>query len=317
MNDRQLNDLPPIAAGQPPSGYFVLTVAESAARGPDLATLLRIIRSDWVFIVVTGIVFAVSSAGVSLTLSNEYEASILVAPVASDEEVSIGKMSGALGALAGLADFDFGSRSDAKVQALATLRSKGFAREFIESKSLMPVLFENEWITRVAAWWTPENGPTLDDGVKKFTTDVLRIIEDKRTGLVTVSVRWYSPELAAAWANQFVASVNARLRQEAIRDADKNINYLSREAERTESVEIRRSIYRLLEAQVNNAMLANVRPDYAFKVIDAARAPDPKNKVAPRRAILAISGSVLGMILATIIVLWRRRELLHSPAMSD
>jgi uncharacterized protein involved in exopolysaccharide biosynthesis len=110
-----------------------------------------------------------------------------------------------------------------------------------------------------------------------------------------------------------VAKANARLRAEAIREAEQNLRYLTRESERTESVEVRRSIYSLIEAQVNSAMLANVRPDYAFKVIDPAHPPDPKNKVAPQRALLAIAGGLLGAILAGLLVLWRQRTSLGGP----
>ena len=317
MLDYQAEEPPRIGGGSPPNGYFVLVVPEPAGTGPDVATVLRVLRSGWRTILLSSVIFGVASAAASLALRNEYEASALVAPVASDQGGMgaglRGQLGGSLGGLAALAGVDLGAGSGAKEQAMATLTSKGFSREFIESQALLPVLFDERLRVVPHGWGGNYDAPSLDDGVKRFTRDVLRIVEDKRSGMVTVRVRWYSPELAAAWANQFVAKANARLRAEAIREAEQNLRYLTRESERTESVEVRRSIYSLIEAQVNSAMLANVRPDYAFKVIDPAHPPDPKNKVAPQRALLAIAGGLLGAILAGLLVLWRQRTSLGGP----
>ena len=69
--------------------------------------------------------------------------------------------------------------------------------------------------------------------------------------------------------------LNYHEQQLAINDATKSINYLREELNKTSVVELQQAIYRLLEkAQTKKIMLANVRDQYAFSVIDSAKVPE-------------------------------------------
>lgn len=83
------------------------------------------------------------------------------------------------------------------------------------------------------------------------------------------------------------------------------MKYLNGELESASSVELRQSIHRLIEAQVQTIMLANVRQDFAFRVIDPAVVQDADHYVSPRRALLAFMGIVLGGFLGLSISLVR------------
>jgi hypothetical protein len=138
-------------------------------------------------------------------------------------------------------------------------------------------LFSDRWDRNGGRWQLGAKQPTLDEAVRKFTKTVRFSREDHTTGLVTVAVEWYSPDLAARWANGLVSMVNERLRTEATRNADHSIEYLNKELAKTNVVEIRQAIYKVIEEQVNNAMLANVQREYAFRVIDPAVPPPSSN----------------------------------------
>jgi uncharacterized protein involved in exopolysaccharide biosynthesis len=56
-------------------------------------------------------------------------------------------------------------------------------------------------------------------------------------------------------------------------------------------------------------MLAEVRQDYVFKVVDPAIAPDQKSK--PQRALIIIIAGFLGGILGMVIVLYRSGKKSH------
>ena len=70
MTDPQPHDLPRSIGGQPPSGYFVLVSPDSGGAGPDLATVLRVVRSGWLTILVVGVVTAAVTWGGSLLLKD-------------------------------------------------------------------------------------------------------------------------------------------------------------------------------------------------------------------------------------------------------
>ena len=156
-----------------------------------------------------------------------------------------------------------------------------------------------------AKQWRPDKKPpTLGQAVDRFTDGVVSIEEDRKTSLVTVTVDWYSPQLAAQWANGLVEMVNERLRADAIRSAQSSLEYLDKELAKTSVVEIRQAIYRMTEEQVSNAMLANVHREYAFRFVDRAVPPEMKN--SPKRRVMAAVGAAVGLFLGTMVVYLRR-----------
>jgi LPS O-antigen subunit length determinant protein (WzzB/FepE family) len=101
-----------------------------------------------------------------------------------------------------------------------------------------------------------------------------------------------------------VEMVNERLRAEAIRNADLSIDYLNKELAKTNLVEMQQAIYRLIQNQVNSAMLANVQREYAFRVIDPAVAPE--TRVSPKRTVMTLVGGATGLFVGVIWVFARR-----------
>jgi uncharacterized protein involved in exopolysaccharide biosynthesis len=67
---------------------------------------------------------------------------------------------------------------------------------------------------------------------------------------------------------------------------------------------MQQAIYRLIQNQVNNEMLANVEHEYAFRVIDPAVAPE--TRVSPKRTIMTLVGSATGLFFCVIFVFVRR-----------
>ena len=119
---------------------------------------------------------------------------------------------------------------------------------------------------------------------------------------------WSDPELAAKWANDMVASANARLREKAIEESQRSIEYLKREGEKTNVVAVQEAIGKLTEEQVKSVMLANVRDEYAFKVIDPAVMPEYRDIVRPRRALMLALGLVMGSLFGMMVAFGREYQ---------
>lgn len=293
----------------PPSGYFVVVPQRQEDDEVSLRKLIAILMMSWRILLGAAFLGAAIAAVVSLLMRSTYRAQVLVAPLAQSTGGLGSALRGQFGGLAALAGIDLGSSGGRKEEAIATLAAAGFARDFIAAENLMPVLFADQWDTKENRWKSNEDAPTVEAAVTKFTRSIRSISEDRKTGLVTVRIDWYSPDLAARWANRFVEMANERLRTDATRNAERSIEYLNKELARTEVVELRQAIFRLIEEQVNNAMVANVQREYAFRVIDPA-AP-PEIRVRPKRTVMVIFGAVIGF-LAGLMLIYVRRELLVS-----
>lgn len=288
----------------PPAGYFVVVPQTQAEDVVNLATIFTILGNSWKALISAALLGGITAALISLQMRSLYRAETLLAPVTQNSLGAGDALRNQFGGLAAFAGIDLGTSGGRKEESFATLNSQGFARSVILNENLMPILFADRWDSKANRWRERAKQPTLEDAVKKFTTSVRTIAQDRKTGLVTVSVEWYSPQLPARWANRIVDMVNERLRTNAIRDADLSIAYLNKELTKTNVVEMQQAIYRLIQNQVNNEMLANVEHEYAFRVIDPAVAPE--TRVSPKRTIMTLVGSATGLFFCVIFVFVRR-----------
>ena len=188
------------------------------------------------------------------------------------------------------------------IEAIAVIRSREFARAFIEDFDLVPAFFHEEWDAANGAWIgeDPEEWPEIRDAIKYFQDNVLNVSEQLETGLVTLAVEWTDPEVAAEWARELVVRLNDRLRARALKEAEANVTFLQTELGQTSVVTLQQSIGRLLEGELQKLMLARGNEEVAFRVIDAAS--PPKQRVRPKRALIAVVGTMLGGMLAVFVV---------------
>jgi uncharacterized protein involved in exopolysaccharide biosynthesis len=150
----------------------------------------------------------------------------------------------------------------------------------------------------------PSKVPTLWKANQFFKKDIRSVTEDKTSGVVTLKIRWKNPAQAASWANDLVKMANEYLRNKAIAEGERNISYLNDEAAKTNIVELRQSIYALIQQEINTEMVARGREEYALKVIDPAYPPEkPSSLGVPTLAVL---GLLIGGILSLVVVLLRR-----------
>jgi uncharacterized protein involved in exopolysaccharide biosynthesis len=273
-----------------------MSTAESSL---PLAHVLRVVRRRWKLWVGVVVVAALAGLVASLIIPRRYEAEVVALPRGSDRSALLGTLSGQLGGLAALAGLGSG-QSGQRAEALQMLQSNLLAREFIQENKLLPLLYASDWDARRQAW----NGHvrTLNEGVALFDHRIRSVLEDRRTGLVTVRVTWKDPVQAAAWANELVRRANDSLRERAVARAQASIAYLKREARNADAVEIQQTLYHLMEEQYKTLLLANVSDDYEFSLIDPAVAPDPEQYAFPRKALFTFGGFFFGIVLVLTLI---------------
>ena len=276
-----------------------------------LEQLLPAMARGWRLLLVSFISVTALAVIAAFIIPARYRAEVVVVPVKPEDARSTSTQSGSLGQLgslssiAGIAGSGSGNYKD---EYITYLQSRTVAAHFIEENKLRPVLFYKKWNEQTKQWADPSDVPSLAEGIKYFNEHVVSVQEERRTGIVTLSVVWKTPELAADWANQLIARANHDLRERAIKDSDASTRYLREELNKTSEVELRQAIYRVMENEIKTSMLANVHEQYALKVIDAARAPDLSDRARPKRGALIAAGMLLGMMLGTLLIALRLRR---------
>jgi uncharacterized protein involved in exopolysaccharide biosynthesis len=240
---------------------------------------------------------AVGTAVYALLAPAWYQADVLLAPTKEKATLDVAGELGGLAALAGL-----GLEETNSVEAIAVLKSRDFARAFIRDEALLPVLFAKDWDAS-AQRWKRGKPPDLRRAIELFDRKVRKVREDRRTGLVTLSIEWKDARLAAAWANTLANRLNSHMRQRALAEAETNAKYLRKELESTTIVVLQQSVSRLLEREMEKVMLARGNAEFAFRIVDRADVPRLRSK--PRRTLLVIVAVLLGGMFSVVFVLAR------------
>lgn len=274
-----------------------------------VAELIGFVRRHLLLLSVWLGVGAAIGAGASYLIRPTFRATIVLAIAKSDDSSAAGMISGQLGGLAGLVGMNLGGAADEQ-EYIALLKSRDLARRFIEERNLMPIIFENMWNEEEQRWEVSDEAdiPTIEDAVEAFDTRIRHVAEDRRTGLVSVDFELRDRELAASWANALVDRVNQLARDRVIAEARASLDYLGAELRGTESVEVQRTIFSLIETQKKREMVASVRKEYAFRVIDPATVPDEDRFVRPKRPLFAFAGGIMLMISVLAFAAWREKR---------
>ena len=287
----------------------------------DLRELFGVLWAGKVKIIAIIAIFAVASVIYALSVPNQYKATALLAPAQS----SGGGLSGALGQLGGLASLagvsiGVGESSEAQI-AQEIMKSWSFIDGFITDNDLAVEVFaaegwskgsnklkinddnydveKNEWLIEDDD--TGELRPPSSWELFEEFSERLAVSEDKKSALVSVSIEYYSPQIAKQWLDMYVSAVNAHMQERKVAEVTNNINYLQAQIEKTSIAEMREVFYTIIEEQTKNKMVAEASPEYAFVAVSPSMVPEEKSQ--PKRALICILGTLLGGMLSVLLVL--------------
>jgi len=295
----------------------------------DLRELFGVLWAGKVKIIAITAVFAVASVIYALSVPNQYKATALLAPAQSDG----GGLSGALGQLGGLASLagvSLGGGESGEAQiAQEIMKSWSYIEGFIADNNIAVEVYAAE------GWSKGSNTLEIDNDAYDVVTNEwlvvdesgaigapsswqlfesfserLSVSEDKKSGLVSVSIEYYSPQIAKQWVDMYIESINRFMQQRQIDKVTRNINYLQEQIEKTAIAEMQEVFYTIIEEQTKNKMLAEASPDYVFVAVGPSMVPELKSQ--PKRALICILGTLLGGMLSVLLVL-----IMHYAKKSD
>ena len=291
-------------------GYFVPTPVGASSPSIGVRELVAEFKSRKFMALGSVLLGLAAGVLVALFATPVYRVETLLAPVSNESTQGLDASLGQLGGLAQLAGLDLGQSGNTWI-AYSTLESRAFIEEFVRDADLLPELFWRDWDDEEAEWSVsdPEDIPTLWDAYELFLDDILTLDWNNTTQLLTLTVEWRDPHTATDWANTLVERVNQRLSRQAITEAEKSVEYLNAELEKTSVVGLRQAIFNLIESEISAIMTANVNEEYAFRVIDPAAPPDADDYVWPRPILTILTGLAFGICLALAIavvgILWK------------
>ena len=281
-------------------GYFVRTSTKVAEDEIDLTQLWReLTRYKVMFLALVSASVALAVL-VAVIVKPVYRSEILLAPAVTDSsQGGLAALASQFGGLASLAGINIGG-SDNTSEVIAILKSRSFTQTFIQDEDLMGILFADEWNTKDQTWDVDDVSdiPTAEDAFELFDEEIRSVTTDNETGLVTLAIEWTDRDLAASWANILIERLNQFVRFRDIEESERSIEFLTAELEKRSGIELRQGIFGLIERQVETAMLANVREEYVFRVLDVAVPADEDKYIWPLELLFVFIGFFVGIVIA-------------------
>ena len=267
----------------------------------DVVSLFWIVWHQKYLVLAISLLFGVIATVLALTATPLYRAQVVVTQVKDSGMGGAGGLMGRLGGLASIAGLNLNPNGPDAERA-AVLASRGLIEAFVRRYNLTQLLNKNA-----------KGSVTEWSAVERFSRSVLDMHEEKLKGTTVITIDWLDPVVAARWANDFVGLANDLLRDRAMQESTRNIEYLNKALADTDVVEIKRVMYQLIENETKNLMLAHGRLEYAFTIVD--HAVPPEVRVSPRRTLMVISGLFIGGFVGSLIA-WVRNVVRRRPAIA-
>lgn len=290
----------------------------------DLRELFKAIWQGKWFILIFTVLFALAAIVYAIKQPDIYQADTLLAPVAQEKPGGLSSLAGQFSGFASMAGINLGGAGagDKTQIAMEIMKSRKFIGEFIIIHNLLPDLMavkgwdreankiiydekiynkeQDKWLREVDLPFKPK--PSLQEAVEAFRK-VFVIEESKSSGLITISIKHYSPYIAKTWVDLLVKEINQEIKTREVLEAEKSTEFLNKQLQKTDVADNRLTLYELIEEQTKTIMFANVRDEYVFKTIDPPVVAELK--VSPKRALILAVGVLLGMMLSILLILGR------------
>ena len=285
----------------------------------DLSELFHVLWDKIFYIGAITSIFSLISIIYALMLPNIYQSKATLMAVEQSSGMSgmVGRYSG----MASLAGISLDSKSGSKDQeAIARIKSfEFFSNNFLPNMKLENLMAVKKWnqasntLTYYAGDFNSEsrqwlrkakpprsNIPTSQEAYEEFV-EIMSVNKDKKTNLVTLMVEHKSPFIAQQWVEIMINQIDQVMRDQDRQTATKSIEYLNSLAPTVINEEIKKALSALQQEQMKRLMMVEANDNYVFKVLDSPIAPELKSK--PKRSLIVIWGTILGLVLSALGVL--------------
>ena len=254
----------------------------------NLLDYFNVLKKRKKLIIIIVAISVLTTGIISLLQTKIYEAKAVIEPVTPQNAPS------GMNALAA----QFGISPPPSTNAAETvnlLKSKILMEKIIKNHDLLPILLE-------------KNPKDKSDNEKiwmgiRALTDITNVNYKQKDNAIELSVQFKDPKIATDIVNYYLTELTDHMSSEAKRVALTNKKYLESELNATADPFIKTKIYSLIAQQIETAMLAEAKENFAFKVLDPPKIPD--KKIKPKIKMMVMMSFVVSLFLGIMIAFFK------------
>lgn len=285
--------------------------------------ILKIFWRDRLLFLLMVFIFAASSVIISLLIPNQYTASGTYQINEDESASSLSSIANQFGGLASLGGLSLPDSADKSDFAVLYLKSKDLLEHLLTFNGNREKLFaaksfdheknkiiydkklyneqKNKWVRKTKL--NQKLVPSHIEVHKEIIEKKLRVKKDRQTGFITIEFTHYSPVFAKNFIDLMVRELNYISRKKDLEKSQYAQDYLNKKLLKVQEVDLRQSIAKMIEVQLNKEMIAYVYDQYVLVSIDSPVIPEKKSW--PQRSLIVILATFLGILVSIVVVLMR------------
>lgn len=163
-------------------------------------------------------------------------------------------------------------------EIVTLLKSNILTEKIVKKHNLFPVFFKEKLKENPE----PEK---IWRGIR-YLKDILKVNYNQTEGIIELSTEFKDPKIAADIIKYTLIELIDHMSSEAKRVAETNKRYLESLIDKNSDPFIRQKIYSLIAQQIETSMMAEVKENFAFKILDPPKVPDRKIKPKIKKNII-------------------------------
>jgi len=277
----------------------------------DLTKIISILLKNKLKLIGLTSIGAIASIFIALNLTIIFTSSALVVP--NDKDASNSSLASQFGGLASIAGLDTEvSQVSKKTIAKARIGSLDFFKKHLYPNILHDLVAAQSWdpennnIIYDESLYNPEtkewlmDKPSPQQAYRSFGGS-LDVVENKLTGIITISIEHISPVTAKHWVDLIIKEINNSLKEIDKQEAILALSFYEAELSKTSIQSVKQMVSALMEEQQKKLMLSNVLDEYVLKVIEPAVVPERRTR--PSRAKFCVIFTLIAGLVSIILVL--------------
>jgi uncharacterized protein involved in exopolysaccharide biosynthesis len=251
----------------------------------NLIDYLNVFFKHKKLIIAIVVIVVVATSIFTLFMTKIYTSKAIITPSVAHTEL------GAMSAVA--TQFGLASPTSANATEIFNVLNSDILKDRIVKKyNLLPVFFTSD-----ALKGQTENQKSWA-GIRTLNY-ILKVDFISRDNMIIISSEYKDPKIAADIIKYTLGELTELMSGEAKRVADTNKKYLESQIDKTLDPFIRTKIYSMVAQQIETSMMAEVKENFAFKIIDPPRVPDSASK--PKKLQIVIISFVVSLFLGVFI----------------
>jgi len=270
----------------------------------NLLDLIKVILKNLRLIgIIIGVV-VVATAIISLIMTPVYESKAVIIPTTQTKNIGVGGMFAQQFGISG-------PSSPMATEVVSLLKSNTLRERIIKRYNLLKLFFEDNYEELKKQ---KNENELLWMGLRRFD-GITKVNFKQKDNTIEIVVGYKDPKIARDLVNYTLAELTDYMSSEAKRVAETNKKYLESQLENTADPFIKTKLYTLIAQQLETAMMAEVKENFAFKVLDAPMIPDKRSK--PKRKLMVLIAFVVSLFIGIFAAFLREYMIKQQKAFEE